>query len=630
MKRPLCVKRLAFGLGFVAVFAGVALWAQELSHARIVRLSFTEGVVSVQRPDVGEWSTAPTNTPIQEGFKLATGESGFAEVEFENASTARIGQNTVLEFTQLALLPSGAKLNRMAVHRGYATFNVVPEGDDSYEVEVTAGTATLTPRGKTRFRVDFEEGLLQVKVFKGSVEIMSPEGTGTLGKNTVLEILPGAVEAFQISQGITKDAWDEWVEERENRVELARHRGAPSLYSTRVSDLMWGAMDLMYYGTWASLPGYGYGWAPNVGIGWSPYTVGRWCWYPMFGYTWISYEPWGWLPYHYGAWIYDANIGWCWIPTGSGVWSPALVNWYQGPGWVGWAPMSPMLGGGIYNCPRADGCVAIAPEDAVRNGRPIQPGGVRWGHPTTGRSVETVDIRPERSAMLPGSAQGAVSVSRRTTGEAFGRQGIPLHVPAAVASPGSAGGAAPRPEGSDPGIVFDPERRQYVNNPAGSAAPATAMPSGQVVRPAPQSNYPRPAASGPRRADWDSGRVSVQRGVAPSSDGTWSHPIDQSSGSRASGQNISSSRSDSGARSAVGTSSSGGSRSSGGERGGHSSVSSGSSSSGRSGSWGGGSSGGGRSSGGSIGGGHAGGSSSGGSRGPAGGGGGGASRGPRH
>src|SRR5437588_11185156 len=71
---------------------------QPYSHARVVRLSFTEGTVTTQRPDLPDWSTAPVNTPIQEGFKLSTAENSFAEVEFENAlATARIGRLSLLE-----------------------------------------------------------------------------------------------------------------------------------------------------------------------------------------------------------------------------------------------------------------------------------------------------------------------------------------------------------------------------------------------------------------------------------------------------------------------------------------------------------------------------------------------------
>ncbi|MBI1984286.1 MAG: hypothetical protein HYS61_08820, partial [Acidobacteria bacterium] len=118
-------QRLRFRGVCVAVilsFATTVSWAEEYSHARIVRLSFVEGTVTVERPDVEEWAAALVNTPIQEGFKVSTGEDGFTEVEFENVSTARLGQLSLLEFTQLVLAPSGGKINRLTLHEGYATF----------------------------------------------------------------------------------------------------------------------------------------------------------------------------------------------------------------------------------------------------------------------------------------------------------------------------------------------------------------------------------------------------------------------------------------------------------------------------------------------------------------------------
>src|SRR5208282_4552104 len=134
-----------------AVFLGMAAaWGQTSSHARIVRLSFVEGHVTVQRPDIAEWAEAPTNTPIQEGFKLSTAEGSFAEVEFENGSTVRLGQLSMLEFTQLALGSDGSKINCLTMHNGYATFYAAPEGQDVYEVRTS--NASLTPRGKALFR----------------------------------------------------------------------------------------------------------------------------------------------------------------------------------------------------------------------------------------------------------------------------------------------------------------------------------------------------------------------------------------------------------------------------------------------------------------------------------------------
>ena len=529
----LAVAVILMGWAFAPVLRG-----QEYSHARIVRLSFVEGTVAVQRPDVDEWAAALVNTPIQEGFEVSTAEDGFAEVEFENASTARLGQLSLLEFTQLVLAPSGGKVNRLRLHQGYATFNFVPEDDDFYEV--SAGDATLVPNGKSRFRLDLEDNLLLVKVFKGSVEISSPQGSGTVGKGAMLELRPGTDPAFQITQGVTKDEWDEWVENRESHVEQVRNSGrAPGagFYSNDATSLLYGFADLASYGQWVVLPGYGSGWMPNVGGGWAPYTYGRWSWYPGYGYTWISSEPWGWMPYHFGQWMYQPGYGWCWIPTNLNSWSPALVNWYRGPGWVGWSPAgSPHLGGGTPGCPSPQGCATTVSEDTFRNGRPVHPGRIRGFDPTVeGQLVGSPDIGPDRLGRLPGDPYRRPGAPREP-GQGSASEGgrISVH-PAQGGSPvdSPAGRQFPTTTSVEPrvrsrtssgGIIFDPEERRYINSgepaklsspdpaiqstPAGGEsetqlAPASApaapaevrggQPIGTLVgahRPRPQGNYP--------------------------------------------------------------------------------------------------------------------------------------------
>src|SRR5206468_4293221 len=147
--------------------------AGEYSHARVVRLSFVEGTVTVKRSDIQEWAKAPVNTPVQEGFKLSTAQGSYAEVEFENAATtARLGQLSTIEFTQLALAPSGAKINRLTFDEGYATFHFVPEADDVYEVKL--GETTFSPSGKCEFRADLENGQVRVEVFSGSLNVSGP------------------------------------------------------------------------------------------------------------------------------------------------------------------------------------------------------------------------------------------------------------------------------------------------------------------------------------------------------------------------------------------------------------------------------------------------------------------------
>jgi hypothetical protein len=413
--------RSAF-LAFLSLAGAAWLSAEQYSHVRVVRLSFTEGTVTVQRPDTSQWSKGPVNTPIQEGFKLSTAENSYSEVEFENAfSTARLGQLSMIEFTQLALAPSGAKINRLKFDQGYGTFHFVPEADDIYELKV--GETTLTPSGKSEFRVDFENGELRVEVFSGSVAFSGPLGSQIVAKNGVLDFRPGVDAQYQLAEGITKDAWDDWVANRD-KVQQASQRPAGGPYSAQVGSGLYGWNDLNGHGEWGFVPGYGYGWFPDVAWGWAPYSLGSWAWYPGYGYTWLSYEPWGWLPFHYGGWGFDPTFGWFWMPGGFGTWSPGLVTWYQGPGWIGWAPQQGTTAtsgsqkggthGGQPNCSPGQTCVTVVPKRLFQSGGIVTPRsntgidlararGVQVAAPDvkpTGRALLTGDPVPQAAALL--------------------------------------------------------------------------------------------------------------------------------------------------------------------------------------------------------------------------------------
>ena len=89
MKYRLFVPLALLAVGFV--FLVQPAKSQDYSNIRIVRLSFVEGAVQYQRPGQ-DWEDASLNLPIQEGFALRTAD-GYAEVEFENSLTMRLGTN---------------------------------------------------------------------------------------------------------------------------------------------------------------------------------------------------------------------------------------------------------------------------------------------------------------------------------------------------------------------------------------------------------------------------------------------------------------------------------------------------------------------------------------------------------
>jgi len=361
---------------------------QNLSHARVVRLSYVSGTVAVKRPGSSEWAKAMVNTPIQEGFGLETSTHSFAEVQFENGSTARLGELSQINFSQLAMDSAGNKLNRLSFQRGHATFHFTPEHSDVYTVSVAS--ATLAPKGKTEFRTDFDQDRLKVEVFNGSLDVAGPSRSVKLGRNQVLEFAPQTTAALNIQHGIEKDSWDKWAEARDTQSQLALNDGAVGLNHT-----LYGWEDLDEYGDWAYIPGFGYGWSPYAAAGWTPYSMGLWSWYPSFGWTWTSGEPWGWLPYHCGLWNFDSNFGWFWMPGNLGTWSPALVSWWSGPGWIGWTPYGAVLPAG-YN-----GVVTV-PGSTVQSGTPIGPGGVIRRPPSKGTPIARPSFQPSALAMLSG------------------------------------------------------------------------------------------------------------------------------------------------------------------------------------------------------------------------------------
>jgi hypothetical protein len=387
--------------GFFSTIVGILIlstmgFAQSgLSHVRVVRLSYVSGTVGVKRPASTEWAKAQVNIPIQEGFELSTSAQSYAEVEFENGSTARLGEFSKVSFDQLAMDGSGNKLNRLTFTQGYATFHLLPEHHDAYSVKIAE--STLKPNGKCEFRTDLERGRMRVEVFSGSLDLATSERTVKLGKDKVVEFDPEATQlALNQKQGIVKDSWDKWTSERDTQAQLSvTDQAVPS------RGLLYGYSDLNAYGEWGYFPGFGYGWSPYVSAGWSPYSMGMWNMYPGMGYTWTSSEPWGWLPYHYGSWGFSPGFGWLWMMSAfDASFSPAMVNWYSGPGWIGWAPLGVMGAAG-------QNIVTTTPGSVVQNGVMISPQNVNHVPLRAGTLIRSMPFQPGAGAMLPGERLSA-------------------------------------------------------------------------------------------------------------------------------------------------------------------------------------------------------------------------------
>jgi hypothetical protein len=94
-------------------------------------------------------------------------------------------------------------------------------------------------------------------------------------------------------------------------------------------------------GTWENQEPYGEVWEPPVAEDWRPYTEGHWEDTDQ-GWGWVDDQPWGWAVFHYGRWAYGPKHRWFWVPGSR--WAPAWVAWRSGGGYVGWAPLPPVIG----------------------------------------------------------------------------------------------------------------------------------------------------------------------------------------------------------------------------------------------------------------------------------------------
>jgi len=443
------MKRHQFGfLSLVSLLAALPLFlavpspvfAYDYSYARVVRLSVVQGDVQISRPATpgtdeqganGAWEQAIVNMPIQQGFTLATG-NGRAEIEFESGATARLADNSVLQFTELAL-SEGGRITRMNLSQGTATFYANLSSQDVFEV-LTPDLRINIPQ-RASFRVDASSGLSTVEVFKGEVQVDTSAVSNRLTKGRLLTYR-SADNDVEIGRARSADDWDRWVAGREETI----HTGSTAALQYVSSPYSYGLSDLYSYGNWYSVGGYGQCWRPyGVGFGWSPFSFGQWYFWPGLGWTWISSEPWGWLPYHYGSWMFSPVHGWVWVPGFHHRWQPALVTWVRVGSRTGWVPLHPNDRAGMTPGNLQHGVIATAGNAIGFSGRgPIER--IRIG-----REVEPVIMKQPPAGIVGGQK---IDPTRVGPGGPAG---------------GFVGGTG---NGNGQGMVFDPRERKWGNNPA--------------------------------------------------------------------------------------------------------------------------------------------------------------------
>ena len=349
-------------IGALALFLFAALSSApsasaDVSHIRIIRISYVQGEVRFARdvkgdPLAGEenvlWENAELNLPVRQGFVISTG-NGHAEVEFENGSLALIGENTVLQFFDLSL-EDGSKTTRLILRQGTASFSVNPSNGDYFSV--TGGDFSVEADGRSEFRIDnFDDGS-RVNVIKGRANVLRKKGSTELAKGQTFSMKADDPKNFDVATNTSAgDDFDKWAA---NRISAEYNNTAAAQQYVNSPNYSSGLSSLYTYGAFYPCQ-FGNCWRPyGVGMGWSPFDSGFWFTDPSIGMSFIGSQPWGWLPYHYGGWLFDPSYGWLWSPNafgGGGLYggypgySPVTGTWLRGgkgKGPIGIVPTHPL------------------------------------------------------------------------------------------------------------------------------------------------------------------------------------------------------------------------------------------------------------------------------------------------
>ena len=344
--------------------------------ARAIRLSYIDGQVKLSQGSQVLADQAVVNTPLFEGTQLTTGDSGKAEIQFEDGSVARISPDSSLTLTALHGAGTTA-VAQMVLNSGLAYFEF-QGGSQAGEMSVGFGGSTVTTSGFTVLRVTMDNPPGDLAVFSGNAHLVGNNGVPVVdlhgGESVVLNA--SDPDNYQMAESIEPNSWDSWNSDRDQVLtsQAAAQTGAPANMG-QFQNPAWNDLDAD--GSWYNVPGQGYVWSPYeaANSGFDPYGYGNWTWSPGFGYTWASAYPWGYLPFQCGAWNFYGGFGWGWAPGMGGCMPWWGLGFYGGPNF-GYVP---------------PGYRVIT--------RPILP-----RHPISGRPVPVVAVRhtmPAGNAAFP-------------------------------------------------------------------------------------------------------------------------------------------------------------------------------------------------------------------------------------
>lgn len=237
------------------------------TYPEIVRLSVVEGDVRIARGKQdakltgNTWEQAAADIPLESGFNLATGSSGRAEIEFEDASTIYLAPNSALSLADLTT-KDGIPHTTLALLSGSLTLHVKPNlpGED-FRIETPTDTIALNYG---------DENFSRLTSYLDGLQVTPMDDTHIVFNHARIPV-PAGTTYNLTGYSLTKSnaplspdllAFDAWVKQR-----VVARDAAMKLVMQQagLKTPLPGLADLAGKGTFVPCAPYGTCWQPNDG-----------------------------------------------------------------------------------------------------------------------------------------------------------------------------------------------------------------------------------------------------------------------------------------------------------------------------------------------------------------------------
>lgn len=133
------------------------------------RIGLVQGQVLIQTKDAEEWIDASVNFPIADGDRIMTEQDGRVELQFQNGTCVRVGEESQVDIMALNIdqRKTFIHLNQLE-GRIYVNHRPLTGEEPSLYIDLPFGV--ISSYVPSRFRVDLTSSEARISVMEGSAE----------------------------------------------------------------------------------------------------------------------------------------------------------------------------------------------------------------------------------------------------------------------------------------------------------------------------------------------------------------------------------------------------------------------------------------------------------------------------